>query len=132
MNPTFLLDIFFVIFHSSLILFVLVGWVWKSTRKAHLGVVSLIMGSWFGLGSVHGFGYCPCTDWHWQVKRDLGESNLPGSYLKYYSDRLTGWDWNPATVDTIVLVVGLAAFLVSVGLNWRDWRGSSPADPLTS
>ena len=122
MNSSLLLDIFFVIFHSSLILFVLVGWIWKFSRGVHLLVLSLIMGSWFGLGRVYGFGYCPCTDWHWQVKRKLGETELPGSYLKYYADLLTGWNWNPAAVDTAVLVVGLAAFVVSLGLNWRDWR----------
>jgi hypothetical protein len=63
MSSSLLLDILFVLFHSSLILFVLMGWVWKRTRKAHLGVLTLIMGSWFGLGMVYGFGYCPCTDW---------------------------------------------------------------------
>jgi len=97
------------------------GWIWRNTRKAHLVVLSLVMGSWFGLGIVYGFGYCPVTDWHWQVKRDLGASDLPGSYLKYYADLLTGWDWNPAVVDTTVLVIALAAFGLSVGLNWRDW-----------
>ena len=122
MTTALLLNSFFVIFHSSLILFVLVGGVWKSTRKAHLLTLGLIMGSWFGLGIIYGFGYCPCTDWHWQVKRDLGESGLPGSYVKYYADLLTGWDWNPATVDTLVLGIGMAAFVVSLGLNWRDWR----------
>ena len=122
MSVSLFLDFFFVIFHSSLIFFVLIGWVWKSIRAAHLAVVTLIMGSWFGLGFFYGFGYCPCTDWHWQAKRNLGESDLPGSYLKYYADHLTGWDWNPAAVDTTVLVVGLAAWVVSLGLNWRDWR----------
>ena len=116
------LDVFFVIFHSSLILFVLAGWIWKISRRAHLLVLSLIMGSWLGLGIVYGFGYCPCTDWHWQVKRDLGESDLPGSYVKYYTDVLTGWDWSPAVVDTSALVVALVAFGLSLGLNWRDWR----------
>ncbi|MDA2928276.1 DUF2784 domain-containing protein [Acidobacteria bacterium AH-259-G07] len=117
------LDIFFLIFHSSLIVFNLIGWVWKQTRKAHLLVLSLTMCSWFGLGGIwYGFGYCPCTDWHWQVKRKLGESELPTSYVKYYVDKLTDLDWNPVILDTSVAVLGLAAFGVSIVLNWRDWR----------
>ncbi|MDA2925514.1 DUF2784 domain-containing protein [Acidobacteria bacterium AH-259-L09] len=116
------LDIFFLIFHSSLIIFNLIGWVWKQTRKAHLLVLSLTMCSWFGLGIWYGFGYCPCTDWHWQVKRKLGELELPTSYVKYYLDKLTGLDWNPVILDTSVAVLGLATFGVSIVLNWRDWR----------
>ncbi len=116
------LDIFFLIFHSSLVVFTLVGWIWKETRKAHLFVLTLTMCSWFGLGIWYGFGYCPCTDWHWQVKSELGETNLPMSYVKYYSDRLVGLDWNAFVLDSVVAVFGLAAFGVSIWLNFRDWR----------
>ena len=116
------LNILFLIFHSSLIVFNLVGWMWKQTRKAHLLVISVTMCSWSGLGIWYGFGYCLCTDWHWQVKRKLGESELPASYVKYYADQLTGLNWHPVTLDRTVAVLGLAAFGVSVYLNWRDWR----------
>ena len=119
-----LLDFLFLIFHSSLVVFVLVGWIWKETRRAHLLVLSLTMSSWFGLGIWYGFGYCPCTDWHWQVKAKLGEINLPISYVKYYTDRLTGLDWNASVLDIIVAVFGLAAFGVSIWLTIWDWRES--------
>lgn len=122
MNPTFLLDIFFVIFHSSLILFVLVGWVWKSTRKAHLGVVSLIMGSWFGLGSVDGFGYCPCTDWHWQVRMELGHPDMPNSYVKFLIDSITGLEVPAGLADEITAVCFGLAVVASLYTNWRDWK----------
>jgi len=117
-----LLDIFFLIFHSSLVVFTLVGWIWKKTRKAHLLALTLTMCSWFGLGIWYGFGYCPCTDLHWQVKTKLGETNLPMSYVKYYADRLTGLDWNAFVLDSVVAVFCLAAFGVSIWLNFRDWR----------
>jgi len=119
-----LLDIFFLVFHGSLIVFILTGWIWKSTRRLHLLVMGLTSLSWFGLGLFYGIGYCPSTDWHWQVKRARGEAGLPNSYVKYYVDRLTGLSWDPHLVDVTVLLLGLAALGLSIGLNWRDWRRS--------
>ena len=115
------LDIFFIIFHSSLIVLNLVGWIWERTRKAHLLVLGLTMCSWFGLGNWYGFGYCPITDWHWQVKRKLGEAELPISYIKYCMDNLTGLDWKPAVLTLLIPTMMLAAFGVSFRLNWRDY-----------
>lgn len=115
-----LLDTFFVVFHSALILFNLTGWIWKKTRSLHLAVISLTILSWFGLGLVYGLGYCPCTDWHWQVKRALGEVGLPASYVKYYLDGITGMDFDPATVDAVVAILGITALLLSVAMNLRD------------
>src|SRR5262249_56219971 len=63
------------------------------------------------LGLFYGIGYCPSTDWHWQVKRARGETGLPNSYVKYYVDRLTGLRWDPRLVDVTVLLIGLAAVL---------------------
>jgi len=117
------LDFFFLIFHSALVVFILIGWIWKPTRKAHFLLLSLTMISWFALGGLYGFGYCPCTDWHWQVKTKLGERNLPYSYVKYYADKATGLDSNPVVVDLLVLTLGLAAYGVSIYVNWRDWKG---------
>ncbi len=116
------LDILFLVFHTSLIVFNLSGWVWKKTRRIHLGVLVLTCLSWVGLGFFYGFGYCPCTDWHWQVKWALGETGLPYSYVKYYLDRVTGRDWHPRFVDLSVLALGLAALGASAWVNWRDWR----------
>ena len=116
------LDVFFFVFHTALTLFNLAGWIWKKTRRLHLVLISLTLLSWTGLGLVYGFGYCPCTDWHWQVKRRLGAADLPASYVKFYLDRLTGLDLAPAFVDTGVLVCALTAFAASVCLNVRDLR----------
>jgi hypothetical protein len=114
------LDIFFLVFHASLIVFILTGWIWKRTRRLHLLVMSLTVFSWFGLGLFYGMGYCPSTDWHWQIKRARGQTGLPNSYVKYYLDRLTGLNWNPRLVDNTVVLTGLAAFGLSIALNWRD------------
>lgn len=116
-----LANILFVVFHSLLIVFNLTGWALKKTRPVHLVCISLTVASWIGLGFWYGFGYCPCTDWHWDVKRSLGESNLPASWVKYYADWITGYDWQPALIDSIVAVAAGAALLLSIGLNARDY-----------
>lgn len=122
------LDVFFVVLHGSLVLFNLTGWIWRGTRRLHLWVVGLTVFSWFGLGVFYGWGYCPLTDWHWQVKRVLGETGLPASYVKYYADHVTGLDLPAAGVDAVVVLVGVGAFVLSLWLNHRD-RRASRAEP---
>ncbi len=116
------LDVFFVVFHFSLIAFNLTGWIWQQTRRLHLYVISATIFSWIGLGAFYGWGYCPCTDWHWQIKRKLGEVELPASYIKYYLDALFGFDWNAALVDSLVAISGISALMISGWLNYRDWK----------
>ena len=117
-----LYDLLFVSFHTALVVFNMLGWAWRRTRRFHLLTISATLLSWFGLGIVYGWGYCPLTDWHWQVKRALGETGLPGSWVKYYLDRLTGVAWNAALVDGLVIGAALAALALSVALNLRDRR----------
>ena len=121
------LDILFLVFHTALVGFNLLGWIWRSTRRLHLAIIGLTLLSWFGLGIFYGWGYCPCTDWHWQVKRRLGESDLPASYVTYYLNLLTGISWKPDLVDGLVLLFGLTAFLCSLILNLRDRKRARDA-----
>ncbi|MDZ7718820.1 MAG: DUF2784 domain-containing protein [Balneolaceae bacterium] len=114
------LNCFFVIFHGSFTLFNIFGWAWKRTRRIHLYTISLTILSWIGLGLFYGWGYCPSTDWHWQVKRQLGEQNLPASYIKYYADYLTGMNWDPFVVNMSTAAIGISAFLLSIYFNWSD------------
>ena len=116
-----LLDIFFVIFHTSLTLFNALGWAWKKTRVWNLVTLLLTGSSWLFLGMIVGVpGYCPFTDWHFNVLRKLGKTNLPNSYLKYLFDRITGLNIDSTLVDRITLIVFVAALVVSVFLNLRD------------
>ncbi len=117
-----LLDLGLLAFHGLLVSFNLVGWVWRRTRRLHLFAISVTLLSWFGLGVVYGWGYCPLTDWHWQVKRALGETGLPASWVKYYVDRITGVSWDTTLVDGLVIGSALAALVLSVALNVRDRR----------
>jgi len=122
-------DIFFFVFHSMFILFVLVGWAWKRTRLAHLVVVGLTALSWFGLGIWYGFGYCPFTDWHWRVRYALGYTDLPNSYIKFFVDTLTGWNVNAQLVDVVTVAAFIVASALSVYLNLQDRRCTSKTPP---
>mgnify|MGYP000323140121 CR=1 FL=1 len=115
-------DIFFIVFHGSLTLFNLTGFAWKKTRRIHVITIGMTILSWFGLGIFYGWGYCPCTEWHWQVKYRLGETDLPYSYIKYYLDKLTSVSWDPNAVDVSVVFLGLLAFGLSCWLNWKDYQ----------
>ena len=114
------LDVFFVAFHTLLTGFNLLGWAWRRSRRLHLVTISATILSWFGLGAVYGWGYCPLTDWHWQVKRALGETGLPASWVKYYLDSLTGLDWSPGVIDSLVIGSALGALMLSLAVNLRD------------
>ena len=116
-----LLDIFFFIFHILIILFNLLGWIWQKTRKWNLAILLLTGFSWLILGIWYGLGYCPFTEWHWQVRQKLGYHDMPASYIKFLIKSLTGIDLNARLVDIITLVFFLAALIISVFLNKRDW-----------
>jgi hypothetical protein len=118
-----ILDIFFVVFHSVLIIFNLFGWLWRKTRRLNLITLSLTGASWLFLGLIYGaLGYCPLTDWHFRILEKLGKTDLPYSYVKYLADRITGMDFDAALVDNMTLFLFLAAFVLSIVFNVMDWK----------
>jgi hypothetical protein len=115
-----ILDIFFIVFHTSLIIFNLFGWIWSKTRKLNLLTLILTGASWVFLGLIYGtLGYCPFTDWHFRILERLGETDLPSSYVKYIADRLTGLDFSSSTVDKVTLYSFIFALVISIILNMR-------------
>lgn len=112
-----LLDFAFTVLHLLIIGFNLFGWIWRPLRKAHLAVILLTAASWLGLGIWYGIGYCPITDWQWRIKRKLGETDLPASFIKYFADKVTGADLNAGLIDLITVVFFVMAAAVSVYLN---------------
>ena len=113
----FLLDGFLTFLHLAIVVFNLFGWIPRYTRNAHLFSIIITAASWFVLGIWFGIGYCPITDWQWQIKETLGEDNLPASFIKYYADKITGNQNDPDIIDK--LTVGCFAFvaLASIFLN---------------
>jgi hypothetical protein len=117
-----LLDLFFLIFHTILIFFNLFAWIFRKTRRLNLIILVLTGASWFILGIFYGIGYCPLTDWHFNVLEKMGHTDLPGSYIKYLADRLTGLDFNPIIVDNTTLILFFIALAISTYLNLRDYK----------
>ncbi|MEN8228635.1 MAG: DUF2784 domain-containing protein [Bacteroidota bacterium] len=115
------LDIFFTLFHTCLVFFNLFGWIWKKTRRLNLICLLLTGASWLVLGIFYGFGYCPLTDWHFNILRKLGYTDLPDSYLSFLVTRLTGLQIDQSLVDAVTLWGLIIALMISLYLNFRHW-----------
>ncbi|MCP2519660.1 DUF2784 domain-containing protein [Candidatus Aminicenantes bacterium AC-708-M15] len=118
----YFLDKFFFVFHSSIIVFNLFGWIWKKTRLLNLITLLLTFFSWFFLGIWYGFGYCPCTDWHWQVREKLGYYDMPSSYLEFLIESITGLNVSSKLVDIFAVIFLLFAICISTYVNFRDFK----------
>ncbi|MDX1477856.1 MAG: DUF2784 domain-containing protein [Saprospiraceae bacterium] len=119
-----LLDILLTTVHAAVIVFNCVGWIWKRTRRSHLWCMGLTAGSWFVLGIWKGWGYCFLTDWAWTVKRQLGETDLPASFIHYGVQKL-GINVAPQTTDLVTLIVFGLCICFTVYVNWiRGFKDS--------
>lgn len=115
------LNVFFFIFHTALTLFNIFGWAFKKTRVANLITLLATAFSWFILGIWYGWGYCVCTQWHWEVRKELGYHDESNSYIHFLILKLTGINLNPDFVDWVVLFLFLGSLTMSVSLNVRDY-----------
>jgi hypothetical protein len=118
----------FFVLHTLWIAFNCVGWIWRRTRRWHLFTVALTALSWFGLGLWFGWGYCPCTDWHWQVRSRLGYQD-PDSYLQLLARELLGLEIARAVADAAAVGTLGAVAVLSLLLNARDRREESARKP---
>lgn len=112
------LNIGFIIFHTALIVFNLTGWMWKKTRRLNLITLLLTAFSWGVLGFWYGFGYCPCTDWHWQVRRALGFGDMPRSYIEFLAEWWTGLEFAASTANLWTGLFFVVALIVSFYANF--------------
>ena len=115
-------DFLFTLLHLLVIGFNLFAWLWKKTLRAYLISVILTALSWFVLGIWYGIGYCPITDWQWDVKRQLGERDLPNSFIKYFVDKLTGTNIDAYFIDVATAITFAVVALLSLYLNIRAKR----------
>ena len=112
------LDILYTIIHLLIIGFNLFGWIWPVTRKAHLITIGATAASWFILGIWFGWGYCPVTDWQWDVKEKLGERDLPASFITYFANKLTGKDFSDRLVNEVTLIIFVLLIIITVYVNF--------------
>lgn len=115
-------DIFLTVLHLAIIGFNLFGWIHPKTRKAHFVGILLTAASWFLLGLWFGTGYCPITEWQWQVKEKLGERNLPDSFITYYAEKISGRSLNPGFINTVTASCFAIAAVLSIYVNFiKRW-----------
>jgi hypothetical protein len=122
MNSALFLDLadyFFLAFHSLLIIFNLFAWIWKPLRMWHLITISLTFASWIFLGIRYGWGYCPLTDWHWEILRKKGVMDLPNSYIAYLMERIIHLKLPPQLVDIMTVGLAFIALVISLIVNFR-------------
>ncbi len=116
------LNIFFFVFHTVLMLFNCFGWAWKQTRCWNLITLLLTASSWFIVGIWYGWGYCFCTDWHWDVREKMGLFDQSDSYVHFLLLKLTGINFQKELVDTVSLIVFFILLAISIWLNIADFK----------
>ena len=112
------LDIFYTIIHLMIIGFNMFGWISPRTRKAHLITIAATAASWFILGIWFGWGYCPVTDWQWEVKEKLGERDLPASFITYFANKLTGKNFSDQLVNNVTLIIFVILIIITLYVNF--------------
>lgn len=115
-----LVSYFFYIFHTTLILFNLFGWLPPKMRKLNLISLFVTFGSWLLLGFWKGWGYCFLTDWHYKILRALGERGMPTSYIAFLVEKITDRSPDAELVDRLTLGLAVAALCCSLWVNLRS------------
>lgn len=113
-------DAFYLVLHTGLVLFNLFGWIPVSTRRLNLATLLLTAASWFVLGLWYGIGYCPLTEWHYQVRDALGDSDLPRSYITFLIDRTLHVRLSDDLADYLTGAAFFLALVGSVFVNVKD------------
>lgn len=121
------IDVLFFVFHTALILFNLVGWVWAPIRRLHLICIAATLFSWVVMGAFYGFGYCLCTDWHFQVRRSLGLPVFGHTYLQLMAQVFWGIEMSQ-TVSNLLAGGGLLFILMAMLAVWikQRWQQKVP------
>lgn len=127
------LNILFFVLHTAVMVFNLTGWMFRRTRGLHVICLGATLFSWFVMGATKGLGYCVCTDWHFQIRRELGLHDGVHSYLQLLAKVFFGLEMDKITSDVLAgggLLVALLATLVV--WSCKFWRKSSDTSGPTS
>ena len=117
-----ILDLLLYAAHLILIGFNLLGWIWKKALPWHLLFVLLTALSWFVLGIWYGFGYCFLTDWQWEIKQQLGQQNLPYSFIDHFVNQVLGLGIGSGFIHRSTGFLFALVAVVSVVRNIKEKR----------
>lgn len=116
-----ILNFLFHVLHLSIILFVMLGWMVAAFLPFHLALLLATLGSWFVLGHWLGQGYCPISDWHWEIKKNYGPGKPEGTYIHRILQSITGKALDSEKVDHMVVLATLVLTIGSVILNLTQY-----------
>ena len=111
------LNILFFLFHTIILVFNLAGWMFRRTRRLHIVCLGATLFSWFVMGYWKGMGYCICTDWHFQVRREMGIKDNIHSYSQLIAKSFFGVEMDRTTSD-LSAGGGLLFILVATLIVW--------------
>lgn len=112
-------------FHIFIIVFNLFGWITMNLRRFHRWIVSITAICWLGLGQLFdSIGYCPLTDWHWAIKKQLGEEELPNSFITLLINQ-AGYTPEPAQVDLGTGIAFGVIVIITLFMWWHDSHASN-------
>ena len=113
-----LLNILMFVGHDLIIIINLFGWIFPSTRRLQRITLAATLFSWIVMGARYGWGYCACTDWHFQVRRQLGIHGNESSYTQLLLHQLTGFQASREFANnlTLSLMIGI---LIGTAISWR-------------
>jgi hypothetical protein len=114
--------------HVAVIVFNMIGWIWRRTRVLHLVTIGLTAFSWFVMGAWYGWGYCFCTDYHAHVLRQLRHPDADLTFIQLLFKRLFGGDVSRPMADTLAVVVfGMIVFAtITVWARELRFRSRGP------
>lgn len=122
-----MLEAFDWLFHLVHILVIVINSTfWMSFRTLNISRMTLLstLISWLGFGFFYGFGYCFLTDWHWKLKHQMGDVNLPPSYLKLVLDRTLRQDFDANLLDKMTIMIFLVSIMGCTIQTMRYYRQS--------
>mgnify|MGYP002622696605 FL=1 len=131
--PLAALDMLCHAVHLFVVFFNLLGWAHPRTRRAHRCVLGITAFCWLAAGPVFWgtLGYCPLTEWHWDVKTARGEGPLPSSYIDYLL-QAAGLHFSARAIDTAVGGVFFALCVCTLYLWHKERRARDRPETKSS